>query len=244
MLTIPKIIHQTWSNTDIPSEFRNYQVSWQQNHPDWEYRLWTDEDNRRLLKQDYPWLLDIYDAYPYPIQRVDMARCLYLHKFGGLYADMDFECLKPVETLFNAGNIFLGRENHGMGYHCRGQDFICNAFMASETEHPFWTRLLFAMKRAFRPKRMLETKIAYILTTTGPKMLDIEIGKYSRHHDDVMIFPQDYFYPVPLPEYRPAIQRAIALQRNAYAVHHFAGTWVSPIFHLRQVIRTHLSVRQ
>ena len=43
----------------------------------WEYKLWTDKDNRRLIKNHYAWFLDTYDSYRENIQRVDAARvCL------------------------------------------------------------------------------------------------------------------------------------------------------------------------
>jgi mannosyltransferase OCH1-like enzyme len=39
---IPKILHQTWKNTQIPSKFIKWIKTWLVNHPDWEYWLWTD----------------------------------------------------------------------------------------------------------------------------------------------------------------------------------------------------------
>ena len=52
-------------------------------HPGWEYRLWTDTENRELVWEHYPWLLDLYDGLPENIMRADMARILYMHQFGG-----------------------------------------------------------------------------------------------------------------------------------------------------------------
>lgn len=52
-------------------------------HPGWEYRLWTDAENRELVQEHYPWLLETYDRLPENIMRADMARILYMHQFGG-----------------------------------------------------------------------------------------------------------------------------------------------------------------
>jgi len=41
---IPRVIHQTWKDQDVPARFLDAQRSWQDAHPDWEYRFWTDED--------------------------------------------------------------------------------------------------------------------------------------------------------------------------------------------------------
>ena len=51
---IPRIIHQTWKDHDIPERFRAAQASWRTAHPDWEYRFWTDEDLERLVAERAP----------------------------------------------------------------------------------------------------------------------------------------------------------------------------------------------
>ena len=32
-------------------------------NPDWEFRVWTDKENRELVKEHYPHLLALYDTY-------------------------------------------------------------------------------------------------------------------------------------------------------------------------------------
>ena len=46
-------------------------------------RLWTDEENRRLVHTHYPWFLDTFDGLATPIQRADASRLLYMHAYGG-----------------------------------------------------------------------------------------------------------------------------------------------------------------
>ena len=38
------------------------------------------------------------------ITKVDLARCLYLHKFGGVYSDLDILCLGNISDLLNKIN--------------------------------------------------------------------------------------------------------------------------------------------
>ena len=52
----------------------------------WQHWLWTDKDNRQLWSKHFPDMLAMYDAYPNPIQRADASRLLYMHVFGGVYA--------------------------------------------------------------------------------------------------------------------------------------------------------------
>lgn len=51
------------------------------------------------MERKYPWLLKSYDKVDKNVIRSDMARYAILHSEGGLYVDMDFICLKPVEEL-------------------------------------------------------------------------------------------------------------------------------------------------
>lgn len=37
--------------------------------------LWTDERSRDFISQYYPWFLDTWDGYTYPIQRADAIVC-------------------------------------------------------------------------------------------------------------------------------------------------------------------------
>ena len=51
--------------------------------PEYLCRLWTDEDNRRLVTEHYPWFLDTYDSLPKPVMKADASRYLYMHHIGG-----------------------------------------------------------------------------------------------------------------------------------------------------------------
>ncbi|HID99909.1 MAG TPA: hypothetical protein EYP59_06430 [Thiotrichaceae bacterium] len=79
--SIPKIIHQTGKNKHVPPNCVPLQRTWLTHHPDWEYRLWTDVDNRAFISQHYPWFLPIYDSYPENIMRVDAVRYFILYHY-------------------------------------------------------------------------------------------------------------------------------------------------------------------
>jgi len=59
---VPRIIHQTWKDQEIPAQFRKYVQTWTATHPHWEYRLWTDEDNLELVKDHFPEYLKAYEG--------------------------------------------------------------------------------------------------------------------------------------------------------------------------------------
>ena len=94
---LPKIVHQTWRTRNIPQEWRAWHQTWKVCFPSPEFQhiIWTDKDARRLIETKYTWFLDIYDGYPHQIQRADAVRYFILFEYGGIYADLDYECLRP-----------------------------------------------------------------------------------------------------------------------------------------------------
>lgn len=229
-LLIPRIIHQSWKTDRIPAEYQAYARTWRELHVDWEHRLWTDDDNLDLIRRDYPRLLPTYKSYPLAIQRADMARILYLHKHGGLYVDLDFECFRPFDRLLESGGVTMGREKGGLGWYKRRLDFASNALLASPPGHPFWEIVLERMVDRARPQRWWEPRAAYVLATTGPEILDEAAGAYP--DDDVTVYPADYFYPASALEKDPETRRELARIHNSHAVHHFANTWFSRPMHM------------
>ena len=106
MVKINKIIHQTWKDNNIPDKWKNSIPSFKKNHPEWKHMYSTDKDIRNFVKLNYPKYLDMFDRYPYNIQRADFIRPLLLYHYGGIYVDMDSICLKNMDELFKKKGVF------------------------------------------------------------------------------------------------------------------------------------------
>jgi inositol phosphorylceramide mannosyltransferase catalytic subunit len=96
---IPHIIHQSWKVDEIPSIFQKWSGEWRRKHPDWKYILWTDEENMRLARKHFPWTAEMFANLERNIQRADIARCMYLYLYGGVYSDLDSEPMRPMDEL-------------------------------------------------------------------------------------------------------------------------------------------------
>ena len=79
--------------------------SWHDKMPDWEYRLWN-EDNFDI--SSYPYAQEAYDAKKYAFVS-DVARLKALKEFGGIYLDVDFAVFKPFDDLLE-NEAFAGFE--------------------------------------------------------------------------------------------------------------------------------------
>ena len=93
---IPKIIHQI-----APSDKSNWHPKWEEcresfkeKFPDHKIRLWHDTTSEPFAKKYYPRFYDLVKGYPFMINKLDIFRIMLLHRYGGIYADMDVECHK------------------------------------------------------------------------------------------------------------------------------------------------------
>jgi mannosyltransferase OCH1-like enzyme len=80
---IPKLFHQSWSSTELPAKFKKWAETCRRMHPDWEWVLWTDDDNRELVETFVPGMKEAYEGLRGPIFRADVVRNAYLFLFGG-----------------------------------------------------------------------------------------------------------------------------------------------------------------
>lgn len=81
--SVPKLFHQSWAKDELPERFERWSSSCRRQHEDWEWVLWTDEDNLKMVKRFFPWILDLYQNLPGPIYRADLVRNMYMYLFGG-----------------------------------------------------------------------------------------------------------------------------------------------------------------
>lgn len=171
---IPRILHQTWKTRRIPEEWRDARKSWLDAHPDWEHRFWTDDDLERLVRRRAPDLYPLWRDYPDQIQRVDAARYLILHEFGGVYADLDMICLRPLDDLLEHDLVLARTRPIG----------LTNQLMLARPGHPVMRRALDALPEAYESwQRPWVPRHFRILLTTGPLFLTSRHGSHDRAGD-------------------------------------------------------------
>lgn len=225
MQVIPQLIHQTWKNTEIPISLRKFQQSWKNCHPDWEYRLWTDEDNRQFLATNYPWFLDIYDGYTENICRVDAVRYFILMQYGGVFIDLDFECLRPLDSLLQDKELVLGLEPHEHVMLPQAQarqlkQIICPSLIASRPRHPFWQDVC---------QYLVENQhLPGVLDTTGPFLLTRAYDS-SSSKSSISLVESELLYPATKFDcWHGKLQNSEFRQKitkKAFAIHHWEGSW-------------------
>lgn len=227
-MNIPKIIHQTWKDNNIPEHLQAYALSWKTKHPDWSYILWTDEMNRKFIHDHHPHFLPVYDRYPTAIQRVDAVRYFILLKLGGVFVDLDFECLKNISPLLADTEFVAGLEPEAHATKHDKQSIISNAFMAGVAGAGFVRQLCTYIERNDFLKYRNDPGFNYVLDCAGPFMLTRVYNAYPQK-EQVRIWGHELLYPLIKDPDTGAISTEDHMQAvdegNAYAIHHYWGSW-------------------
>lgn len=206
---IPKIIHQIWLGKDVPQEFRNFQLSWQTLHPDWEYRLWTDKDAQGLHMINERFFNESRNYG----EKSDIMRYEILNQYGGVYVDFDFEALRPLDILHHTCDLYICVQPLDSDYVQLGIGII-----GARPGHPVIKHCIDTVKDDWKNERGATVR-------TGPIHCTRSFLAQAGKNGTIDIpFPAMFFHPLGSKEY--VRDDATWLAAGAFAVHHWAKTWL------------------
>ncbi len=213
---IPRIIHQTWKTNKLLPHMKKSQDSFIKSNPGWTIILWTDSMNRNLIETHFSWFLKYYDNYEYNIQRADVIRYFILWLYGGVYADTDLLCQRPLEKLLKemkdaSQDLAMIKSSH--------LDCYSNWFMISSKGNLFWPKVWDQLVRAYGYKHCAYcvTKHLKIMATTGPMFIDHCVKKF----DPPLRRLTDGFNDCGVCDAQPCVCK------NCYIINMNAGAWNS-----------------
>ena len=210
---IPKIIHQIWIGSPLPRKYYRWQKSWQEHHPDWEYKLWTDKDIEEFGLTNKHW----YDKTPNLAQKADIARYEILYRFGGVYVDTDFECLQPLDVFHHTCDFYTGIAQ----WH---RFKLFNGLIGSAPGNPILKECIETMNLNVKHHPDPRINVTY---TTGPWYLTRCFLQKEGDSGRCVAFPSNYFYPWPWilkNEKRPQ-QIVRWIKPESFAIHHSEESW-------------------
>ena len=156
---IPKIIHQTWKNKNIPEKWKDAVDSCKQLNPDFQHIVWTDKEMEQFVKEEYPDFYVTYKSYKYHIQRCDAFRYLVLNTYGGIYLDMDIVCNKKLTKLLHYDLVIAPSISVN--------NIFTNSFFMAIPGHPF---LGYCIDKLSQYKNTYQYfgKHLHVMNSTGP----------------------------------------------------------------------------
>ena len=174
--TIPKIIHQMWltdpSNPrEVPRQYDKVRDTFRAHNPGYEIRFWTRDDiddlwNMPPLARFKPLLSKMLI-----IEQCDMSRYAIMFAYGGIYADLNVQCLKPLDPIMQTERLVLVKEPDVQSTIVGCNDpMLTNAFMASSPGDSFWLQLM-ARIETYYVDVFQSKKKDYVMINTGPVIL-------------------------------------------------------------------------
>lgn len=157
---IPQTIHFIWLGSEPKAELLETIKRARELNPEWEVRLWRDNDLDWLENRSW------FDSAPTYAGRANIARYEIVLRHGGLYVDADFEFLRPMDDL----NIVF----EGLILALQGLGNFNNAFFGAPAGHPLLARLVERVGPS-----IANDPTAITQTTSGPEFFAKELAQWA-----------------------------------------------------------------
>lgn len=210
---IPKIIHYCWfGKGTMPELVQTCISSWKMHMPDWEYRLWTEENFDIAFAPQY--VREAYAAKKYAFMS-DYVRLWALEREGGIYLDTDVEVLRSFDSLLG-DTAFIGLEE--------SLALLPGTCVMGCEAHCLWVKDMIA---TYENATFLREDGTFDMTTNVQRLGVKMVEGGLLHERKIQYLPQwglrvythDYFSPI-------TSTRVMRKSKNTYCIHRFAGSWV------------------
>lgn len=163
---IPRQIMMFWHTTKRPDDIEVLIQSWRVQNPAYAWRCFDEPQALSYLTSVYPTaVIQAYQRIKEKPQKADLFRLALLVAEGGVYADADDRCLRPLDNLLLPGaRLVLVQELFG----CVG-----NHFIAAQKNHPVLKQALDTVVEALNRD---DNEIPWLLS--GPGMLTRMLAQF------------------------------------------------------------------
>jgi mannosyltransferase OCH1-like enzyme len=155
---IPKRIIQIWDTPEVPEDIAAYRETWRTTNPDYECVLFDAASADTFLAAHYPPQVQLaYRRARGAARKADIFRLAALLSLGGVYADADDRCQRPLATILPpTAALVLYQEHLGT---------LGNNFIAVAPQHPFVALML---RQAVNATNRGDSDIVWL--STGPAL--------------------------------------------------------------------------
>ena len=215
---IPKRVHCCWfGGKQLPRLAKDCISSWRRFLPEYDLTIWN-EQTFDVEQQKYTSQAYAQGKYAFVS---DYARFDLLHRYGGIYMDVDVEVVRPLDR-FLTEQAFSGFE-HDLGV-------APGLILGAVPRHPLIgeLRALYVEREFSRANGSVDLTTVVDITTEllGKKGLRSENVKQTV--EGLAVYPIAYFCPMDRHTGKTEITE------EAYTVHHYAGSWLSPLSKTKQ----------
>jgi mannosyltransferase OCH1-like enzyme len=239
-LIIPRNIIQTGPHGP-PNDYRC--ESFKKLNPNYLYLFYDNLQAEEFVRKHMsPEIIKTYEMLPRSILKADYFRYISIYILGGVYSDLDTECLRPIDTWTDNNlnvRFIVGVEAEGepQKLNIARSLQLCQWTFAASPKHPILERMIDKITQ--QTKKLINRKlsISVIMDWTGPGLWTDTVFDYinetyhvewptllklkrGRLIGDIFIVPVAGFQPKAY--YLGAKGRH---DREARVWHYFYGTW-------------------
>ena len=209
-ISISPTLSQTGSITAIDPRIEHNIRSCMDMHLEWKFTVWTD----RKVRAEFPELIELLLKAQITSVMSDVIKMNILARFGGIYMDSNFVCLKSFDGLLDrtfakafAGNEIAKFDNEFI-------DSISSAIIGAVPQHNIFTNA--ARLIQYRALRADPPNIK-----TGSHFFSEMINKYNTCDSSIYIFSRFKFFPCAFRDRRDCWSNLETFRswNSVYAVH-------------------------
>lgn len=210
---VPKKIYYCWFGNEKPQKVIDCINNWKEKLPNFEI-IEINEHNKVLFDVEQEcknnlWFKTCYENKMWAYV-ADYVRLKVLYEHGGVYFDTDITVEKNITKLLNKNKLILGWED---------KLNINVAVCIVAVENPLIKEMLdFYNEEIWHSKLYTIPQIA---TYVIKKHYSLNPSTEITGNDDILILPQEYFYPIPI----GLKERENFVTPNTYTIHWWDASW-------------------
>jgi mannosyltransferase OCH1-like enzyme len=211
-LKIPKIIHQIWLGSTVPDVYKAFMQTWIDIHcgQGWEYKLWTDDNVHEIVLYNKKF----YDETVNYGVKSDILRWEILYQQGGLYVDVDYECLRSFDMFHYLYDFYTGIQPLDTEIVQLGA-----ALVGSKPGHPILKQCIETIKDHWHLKSAPKK--------TGPLHFTQSFYAVAGQNGSLDIaFPPFYVYPLGCEEVETETRHQQWIDQGSFAIHWWSKSWM------------------
>lgn len=210
---IPKIYHLTTKSGLLN---KNEQIILSKNKKllgdEWEVKIYSDDDNLWIIKNYYPEFLERFICINKGVVKADIMRCIYMHMFGGIYSDTDYQFLRRLPEELMHFSLTIPSEELSVG-----KLKLCNCLFFSEPGNPFWYDFVDDVLNKINISTLSEDEI---IPTSGPIGLTRFYNLNKEKYLEINIPEPITFFPL---KHRWELFKK--MDERTLGVHYCLSTW-------------------
>jgi mannosyltransferase OCH1-like enzyme len=138
-----KMLHQIWfdlgkgKRPQIPNGIESMKKYAKESGM--EYKLWSEDEATEIISSMPERVQDVWKKLPHSINKIDFFRYILMYELGGIYFDVDFNCVKKLNDLLMTNTVFLCEE---WPFSFKNGSLHNGVLICKSIHHYFWSKVI------------------------------------------------------------------------------------------------------